>query len=86
MLYMFEEEEKTINSDIVDKVLLSDKPVEIQNLCNSAALGMIDDALFCFNKLESNGQQPIQVLNSLSNFFSSYLILSPLFKLFPVNV
>ena len=69
MLYMFEEEEKTIDSDIVDKVLLSDKPVEIQNLCNSAALGMIDDALFCFNKLESNGQQPIQVLNSLSNFF-----------------
>ena len=69
MLYMFEEKEKTIDSDIVDKVLLSDKPVEIQNLCNSAALGMIDDALFCFNKLESNGQQPIQVLNSLSNFF-----------------
>ena len=52
-----------------DKVLLSDKPVEIQNLCNSAALGMIDEALFCFNKLESNGQHPIQVLNSLSNFF-----------------
>ena len=69
MLYMFEEEEKRIDSNIVDKVLLSDRPVEIQNLCNSAALGMIDDALFCFNKLESNGQQPIQVLNNLANFF-----------------
>ena len=69
MLYMFEEEEKRIDSNIVDKVLLSDRPVEIQNLCNSTALGMIDDALFCFNKLESNGQQPIQVLNNLSNFF-----------------
>ena len=69
MLYMFKEEEKSIDTDVVNKVLLSDKPVEIQNLCNSTALGMIDDALFCFNKLQSNGQQPIQVLINLSNFF-----------------
>ena len=61
---MFKNKEKKLISILLDKVLLSDKPVEIQNLCNSVALGKIDDALFCFNKLNLNGQQPIQVINS----------------------
>ena len=68
-LYMLKNKEKEIDIDIINKVLFADKPVEIQNLCNSVALGKIDDAFFCFNKLSLNGQQPIQVINALSSFF-----------------
>ena len=68
-LYMLKNKDKKIDIDIVNKVLFADKPVEIQNLCNSVALGKVDEAFFCFNKLSLNGQQPIQVINSLSNFF-----------------
>ena len=45
-LYMLKNKEKEIDIDIINKVLFADKPVEIQNLCNSVALGKIDDAFF----------------------------------------
>ena len=45
-LYIYDKEEKKVDTDIVEKVLSSDKPIEMKNLCNSVALGSIDDAFF----------------------------------------
>ena len=68
-LYIYDKEEKKVDTDIVEKVLSSDKPIEMKNLCNSVALGSMDDAFFCLNKLTANGTNPILIVNSLSSFF-----------------
>ena len=68
-LYIISETDKEINIDIIDKILLSGKPAEIQNLCNCVAFGKVSEAFSCLNELKLNGHQPIQFINSLSRFF-----------------
>ena len=68
-LYIYNKQEKKVDVDVVEKVLSSDKPVEMKNLCNSVALGIIDDAFFCLNKLTADGTNPILIINNLSSFF-----------------
>ena len=68
-LYIISEIDKEININIIDKILLSGKPAEIQNLCNCVAFGRVAEAFSCLNELKLNGHQPIQFINSLSRFF-----------------
>jgi len=68
-LYTISEADKEININSIDKILLSSKPAEIQNLCNCVAFGRVSEAFSCLNELKLNGQQPVHFINSLSRFF-----------------
>jgi len=68
-LYLLKEDKKEINTENLEKVLLSDEPAEAQNFCNFVALGLTEDAFSCLNQLRLNGQQPIQLINNLSRFY-----------------